>query len=98
MDDQRTRRYIQGHADAVVRGDLEAVVSDFAEALRPRASQVVQGLPQPVRSAEILSVELSEAESVAVIRYTADSRIATIRSYWHEEGERPVIVRTEHAG
>ena len=51
MDDAKTRNQIQQHADAVVRGDTDAVVADFSEALR-----------QPVTSAEVLSVQSGETE------------------------------------
>ena len=35
MDDRKTREHIQAHADAVVRGDMDTVVADFSEELRP---------------------------------------------------------------
>jgi hypothetical protein len=35
MDEQQTRAVIQEHADAVVRGDMDTVVADFTERLRP---------------------------------------------------------------
>jgi ketosteroid isomerase-like protein len=36
MDDQQTRDHIKQHADAVARGDMDAVVADFSEDLRPQ--------------------------------------------------------------
>jgi hypothetical protein len=39
MDEGKTRQYVQEHADAVARGDLEAAVADFSEELRPQAPQ-----------------------------------------------------------
>jgi len=35
MDETTIRDHIQQHADAVARGDMDAVVADFAEELRP---------------------------------------------------------------
>jgi hypothetical protein len=35
MDEATTRDHIEAHADAVVRGDMDTLVADFAEALRP---------------------------------------------------------------
>jgi len=48
----------------VVRGDIDAIVAAFSEDLRPQVPQVVQGLPQPVTAAEVLSVDAGDAEGV----------------------------------
>lgn len=98
MDDAATRDHIQQHADAVVRGDMDAVVADFSEDLRPQVPQIAQALPRPVTSAEVLSVEIGEAESVATIRYAGDTDAVTVRSRWQDVGGRPVIVHAEPIG
>jgi hypothetical protein len=85
MGDGTIRDYVHEHADAVVRGDTDAVAADFSEALRPQLGQIVQGLPQPVTKAEVLSVEIGDP-SVATIRYSGDSNVVTIRSEWQDEG------------
>jgi hypothetical protein len=97
MDDQRTREYVEQHAQAVVRGDTDAVVADFSQEMQPRVPQLVQALPQPVTSAEVLSVEVGDSESVAMIRYSGDTGDVTVRSRWQDEGGRPVIVHAEPA-
>jgi hypothetical protein len=49
MDEGETRDHINQHADAVVRGDMDAIVADFSEELRPSVPQIVRDvLPQPV--------------------------------------------------
>jgi hypothetical protein len=98
MDDQQTRDHVDQHADAVVRGDLEAVVADFTEGLRPAVPEIAKALPQPVTAAEVLSVDVGDTESVATIRYSGDTGDITIRSRWPDEGGRPVIVHAEPAG
>jgi hypothetical protein len=95
MDDATTRSHVQEHADSVVRGDMDAVVADFSEELRPQVPQIAQALPQPVISAEVLSVDVGDAESVAMIRYSGESREVTIRSRWQEIDGRPLIVHGE---
>jgi hypothetical protein len=62
MDEQRTRDHIDQHADAVVRGDMDAIVADFSEELRPEVPQIAQSLPQPVTRADVLSVEIGDTE------------------------------------
>jgi hypothetical protein len=98
MDDDALRDRLQEHADAVVRGDMDAVVNDFAEALRPQVPQIAQALPQPVRSAEILSAEAGDDINRAEIRYSGDDRAVTIRSSWQDENGRLVLVQAEPTG
>ena len=95
MDETTIRDHIQKHADAVVRGDMDAVVADFSEELRPQVPQIAQGLPRPVTEAEVVSVDIGNPVSVAMIRYSGSSGGVTIRSDWQDEGGRPVIVHVE---
>ena len=97
MDDQQTRDHISQHADAVVRGDMDAVIADFTEVLQPHVPEIAKALPQPVTSADVLSVEVGDSESVAMIRYSGEAGEVTIRSRWQDEGGRPVIVHAEPA-
>jgi hypothetical protein len=97
MDAGSIRKHIQKHADAVVHGLWAAVAADFAEELRLQVPQVIEGLPRPaVMSAEVLSVEIGEPDSVAMIRYSGESGDVTLRSRWEDRGgEHPVIVQIE---
>jgi len=97
MDEASTREHVEKHAAAVEHGDMDAVVADFSKDLRPQVPQIAQVLPQPVTVAEVLSVEIAGAESVALIRYSGDTGEVTIRSRWREEDGRPVIVAAEPA-
>jgi hypothetical protein len=95
MDETQTRDHINQHADAVVRGDMDAILADFSEELRPGVPQIIQEvLPQPVRAAEVESVDFGDSEAVALIRYSGDGEI-TVRSRWQEQAGRPVIVHAE---
>ena len=97
MDEAQTRDYINEHADAVVRKDMDAILADFSEELRPGAPHIVNDvLPQPVTGAEVLSIDVGDSETVAMIRYSGDGEL-TVRSRWQEEAGRPVIVHAEPA-
>ena len=85
MDDAKARQAIQEHADAVVAGDFDRVVADFTEGLRPQVPQIAQVLPQPVESAQVLSVEPGSDEAVAQIQYSGGGKDVTIRTRWREE-------------
>jgi hypothetical protein len=98
MDDAAMRDHVQKHAESVVRGDMDALAADFSDELRPQLPQLAQLLPQPVTEAEVLSVDVGDPLSVAMIRYSGSSGALTIRSNWQEEGGRQVIVHVEPAG
>jgi hypothetical protein len=95
MDDATTRDHVQQHADAVVRGDMDAVRADFTEELRPQVGQIAKGLTHPVTSAEVLSLDVGDPVSVATIRYTGQTGKVTIRSQWQDNDGRPEIVHAE---
>src|SRR5690349_21113047 len=92
MDDANTRQAIQAHADAVVAGDFDHVIADFTEDLRPQVPEIAKALPQPVESAEVVSVEVGDEETVAHIRYSGSGQDTTSRSHWRDEGDTPRIV------
>lgn len=98
MDAAVTQGHVQAHADAVARGDMDAVMADLAEELHPQAPQLAQLLPQPVTRAEVVSVEVGDQESVSLIRYSGADTEVTIRARWQDRGDRPVIVAAEPAG
>lgn len=49
MDESTTRSHIESHADAVVRGDMDAVIADFSEDLRPQVPQLARRFPSRLR-------------------------------------------------
>jgi hypothetical protein len=98
MDESTARSHIEAHADAVVRGDQEALLADFSEELRPRLPQLAQALPQPVTSSEVKNIEFGSEESVSTITYSGADSSVTIRAEWRQEGGRPVIVHAEPVG
>jgi hypothetical protein len=95
MNESKARECIQAHADAVVSGDFDHVVADFSEELRPQVPEIAKLLPQPVESAEVVSVEPGDDEAVAQIRYSGAGQDVTIRSYWQERDGTPQIVKGE---
>jgi hypothetical protein len=97
MDDATARQTIQDHADAVVSGDMDHVIADFSEELRPQAPEVAKLLPRPVEAAEVLSIEPGSEEYVALIRYSGGGNEVTIRSHWQDRAGTPQIVHGEPA-
>jgi hypothetical protein len=51
-------------------------VADFTEGLQRHVPEIAKGLPQPVTSADVVSVDVGDSESVAMIRYSGDHPVA----------------------
>lgn len=98
MDQATTTSHIEDHAKAVVRGDMDAILADFSEELRPQVPELAQVLPQPTTSADVQNIDVGEDESVPTIRYSGSDSAVTIRARWREESGRPVIVHAEPVG
>ena len=100
MHQNNARSHIDAHANAVARGDMDAVVADFAEELRPQVPDLApQLLPLPIESAEVVSVDTEGEEAVARVRYTGEGgEQRVLRSHWREFGGRPLIVNVEPEG
>jgi len=79
------------------RGDMDAVVADFSKELRRWVPEIAQVLPRPVTAAAVPSVEIGDAESVPLIRYSGESNEVTVRSLWQEEDGRPARRRMSEA-
>ena len=97
MDEANARSHIEEHAAAVERGDMEAVLADFIEEMRPQAAELApQLLPLPIAKAEVVSIDTEGEEAVARIHYTGESGDErTLRSNWREFDGRPLIVGVE---
>jgi hypothetical protein len=44
---------------------------------------------------EVLSIDVGEQESQALIRYSGEACSTTVRSHWHDDGGRPRITRVQ---
>jgi hypothetical protein len=95
MDEAKARKQIEDHAAAVEAGDMDTVIGDFSEELRPQAPEIAKTLPQPVTKAEVLGIDFSEDECVARISYSNDDAAQTIQTRWQEQDGQPVIVHGE---
>jgi hypothetical protein len=95
MDEARTRKQIEDHAAAAEAGDMETIVNDFVEELRPEVQEIGKDLPNPITTAEIVSIDFGEDEAVATIKYSNDESEGTIESHWQDVGGQPQIVHAE---
>lgn len=90
-------RRAEEHGRAVVRGDMDAVVSDIAPELHPHVQEVAAVLPQPTTDARVLSVDVRDDYAICDIQYANDEQSVTLRSRWQERDGRPLIVEVAPA-
>ncbi len=92
MDEIPTRNHVDAHAKAVVDGDMDTVVNDFAPELRGNVSELASQLPQPVTDADVEKVEMEDDHANVRIRYSNDEQSLAIKTRWEEIDGRPMIV------
>jgi hypothetical protein len=95
MDQDTVKLHAQAHGDAVVANDLRKAGSDLTPEAQQQAPGVMGKLPQPVQTAEVISVEDQGDENVAKIRYTGEGSTVIVESRWSEREGRPMIVSLE---
>lgn len=88
----RARAHAQAHAEAVLAGDTDALIADFAEEARPLMRVLGKALPQPVTGAEVLTVSEGADGVVAEIRYDGAEEPVVVRSTWADRDGRLRIV------
>ncbi len=93
MEEQSVREHAQGHADAVVAGDLRRAAGDLTREAQASAQEVMSKLPRVIAGAEILKVDAAGDEYVAHIAYRGDDAETVVESRWVEREGRPRIVR-----
>lgn len=91
MDIDRIREHAQGHANAMLAGDLKRAAKDLSESGRAGAPAVMGEMPKSLESAEVTTVAEDGDEATAVIVYSGEGREVTVKSRWSEEGDRPTI-------
>ena len=79
MDEVPTRKIVEAHAKAVVDGDMDTVVNDFAPDLRGNVNELAQHLPQPVTDADVRKLDVEDDHADVEIHYSNDEQSLTIR-------------------
>ena len=92
MDDASFREQVEAHGAAIVAGDMNRALEDFSDELKPGVPDMAQHLPQPVRAADILSVDGNGEQFQVKIRYSGDGPSLTVATTWEERDGRPLII------
>ena len=97
MDEIPTRKIIEAHAKAVVDGDMDTVVNDFAPDLRGNVNELAQNLPQPVTDADVRKLDVEDDHADVEIHYSNENESLTIKTRWEEVEGRAMIVDAKPA-
>jgi hypothetical protein len=92
MDLEAVTDRANGHAGAMVEGDLNRAGSDLAEGGRADAPAVMKAMPRSLDSAEVGDVAADGDDAVATITYRGGGREVAVESRWSEVDGRPMIV------
>ncbi len=92
MDETTVRRFAEEHGEAMRKGDLNRAAEDLTADARDQAGPVMKGLPRPITSAEVTSVETSGDDYIVQIRYAGGDDEAIVESRWGGDDDRPRIL------
>ena len=96
MTEDDVRRQAQAVGDALVAGDMEAVIGSLSEELRRNLGEVVALLPLPASEAVIESVERGGSSHVVVTRVVGESEEVQVQTRWKDRDGEPRIVEVSH--
>ena len=82
----------QALAEAVMRGELEGVMADVAEPLRPAFRDLAPLLPEPVTSVAVANVDVRGDRATVHLVFRGGDEPLIVLSQWEERDGRPVIV------
>ena len=92
MDETTVRERAEAHGQAVVDRDFGKAGGDLHGEAEAQAPGVMQQLPRPTTSAEVVGVEADGDDLVCLIRYGGDDAETTVASTWREVDGTPRIV------
>jgi hypothetical protein len=97
MDENTVRARAEAHAQAMVAGDLNRAASDLSPEAMENAGAVMRAMPRPVTDAEVLTADADGDAIVCKIRYSGETREATVASRWQDQNGELKIVKLDLA-
>ena len=91
MDEASVREQAEAHGRAMVEGDVNRAGGDLMASARAAAGPVMKAMPNPLKSAEVQSIEAQEDGFMVDIRYGGDEQSIVVRSRWVDDEGRPKI-------
>src|SRR5918996_2541143 len=92
MDEAAVKERAEGHAAAMVEGDLRRAARSLSDTGKADAPSVMEKLPKSIESAQVTHISLTGDEALATIVYRGEGREVAVESRWAEEDGEPIIV------
>ena len=82
--------------DALVAGDVDAVIAHLSEELRRNLGEVVALLPLPATESTVQSIERGSAAFIVVLRVLGETSEVELQTRWKDRNGTPRIVEISH--
>lgn len=96
MTEDDVRRQAGAVCDALVAGDIDAVIATFSEELKRNIGEVLALLPMPTSEATIESLERGGSSHVVVINLVGETDEVQLETRWKDRDGEPRIVEVSH--
>jgi hypothetical protein len=96
MTEDDVRREAGVVCDALVAGDIDAVIATFSEELKRNIGEVLALLPMPTSEATIESLERGGSSHVVVVKLVGETDEVQLETRWKDRDGEPRIVEVSH--
>ena len=96
MDENTVRASVQAVGDALVAGNIDAVIGYLSDELQRNPGEVVAMLPLPATATEIVSVDRATSAVVVVLRVVGETADDELQTRWKDRDGEPQIVEVSH--
>jgi hypothetical protein len=96
MDQNTVRSSAQAVGDALVAGNVDAVMDYLSDELKRNPGEVVAMLPLPATAAEIVSIERPGPAVITVLRVAGETADDELQLRWKDRDGEARIVEVSH--
>lgn len=96
MDENTVRASVQAVGDALVAGNVDAVIGYLSDELQRNPGEVVAMLPLPATATEIVSVDRATSAVVVVLRVIGETADDELQTRWKDRDGEARIVEVSH--
>lgn len=96
MDENTVRSSVRAVGDALVAGNIDAVIGYLSAELQRNPGEIVAMLPLPAIATEIVSVDHATSAVVVVMRVVGETADDELQTRWKDRDGEPRIVEVSH--
>src|SRR4051812_31154875 len=96
MDQNTVRSSAQAVGDALLAGNVDAVIDYLSDKLNRTPGEIVAMLPLPAPAVEIISVEHPGPAVITVLRVVGETADDELQLRWKDRDGEPRVVEVSH--